>query len=214
MRDAPGGPEGERREAMQRGNPERMDGAVGDAEGVLAFWFGLERPGRKDDAAVAQALGPLLVPAREGALDGWIEAPRERLALVLLLDQAPRHVFRDRPEQYAGDAKAQQVTRNFVERADWSGFTPLERYYALAPWLHAEDAALQEAVNPLIHALAREDPALAVSARIADLYRDTIRRFGRFPHRDALLGRPTGPAERAFLEGEWRRRKREAHQPA
>jgi uncharacterized protein (DUF924 family) len=181
---------------------------IHNSEQVLAFWFALERPGKKDDAAVRVALGPLVERALRGELAAWVDAPRPRLALVILLDQATRHMYRDRPESYAGDAAAQALTRRFLDLQDWQGFTTSERYCALAPGLHAEDLALQERVQPEIQALAREDPALRVSAGIADLYRDTIRRFGRFPHRNAILGRASTAEELRFLGGEWKERRR------
>ncbi|MCZ6750081.1 MAG: DUF924 domain-containing protein [SAR324 cluster bacterium] len=176
--------------------------------GVLRFWFALERPGKKDDGRVRAALEAHYEQARDGRLIGWAAAPRPRLALVLLLDQVPRHLFRERPEAFSTDPQAQVLTGRFVEREDWHGFAPLERYYAAVPWMHAEDEALQRRVNPLIHALAAGDASLAVSAGIADLYWETIRRFGRFPHRNAVLGRDSTPEELVFLEGEWPRRKR------
>jgi uncharacterized protein (DUF924 family) len=185
-----------------------LTGLPNHPDAVLAFWFGLERPGRKDDEAVRAALGPLCERALWGELAAWADEPRPRLALVLLLDQVPRHLYRDQPEAYSGDAAAQELAERFLDRRDWAGFTPRERYYAVVPALHAEDAALQERVNPVVHGLATEDPSLRVSAGIADLYRDTIRRFGRFPHRNAIHGRASTPEEQRFLEGEWVERRR------
>jgi len=178
------------------------------AQAVLDFWFSLEKPGPRHDEQVRERLGGWHARALAGELDGWARAPRARLALVLLLDQVPRHIFRELPRAYAGDARAQALTARFLERADWEDFTPLERYYAAAPWLHAEDAAMQARIHPVLRALAAGHPALAVSAAVADLYLETIRRFGRFPHRNAILGRESTAEERAFLAGEWAERRR------
>jgi len=180
-------------------------------EVVLSFWFSLDRPGRKDDEAVRAALGELCAQALRAELKNWSESPRPRLAQIILLDQVTRHLYRDRPESYAGDPAAQVLTRRFLERGDWEGFTPRERYYALAPGLHAENLGLQEQVYPLIEELAREDESLASSAAISGLYRETIRRFGRFPHRNAILGRTSTEEEQRFLEQEWKERRRAAH---
>lgn len=179
-----------------------------DSEAVLGFWFAINHPGSKDDARIRVALGDLHARALAGALDDWAEVPSARLALVILLDQVSRHLYRDRPEAFAGDLRAQALTARFLERSDWAGFTPRERYYAAVPWLHAEDLAKQERVHTVMHALALEDPALRISALVADLYLETIRRFGRFPHRNAILGRESTAEEIAFLAGEWKKRRR------
>ena len=175
---------------------------------VLSFWFSLRKPGKKDDVRVRSNLGESYHLARAGELDSWGAAHRPRLALIVLLDQVPRHLVRDRPEAYDTDREAQGLTSRFLHDGGWEGLAPLERYYAAIPWMHAEDIGLQERINPLIHELVREDSSLLPSAGIADLYLETIRRFGRFPHRNAILGRPGTTAEQAFLHREWRRRKR------
>lgn len=196
---------------MGRGNAAAPVPA--EPEAVLAFWFSLANPNKKDDARVRRALGPAYEQARRGALEAWAETPRGRLALIVLLDQVPRHLFRDRPAAYATDDRAQALTGRFMAEGGWEGFAPRERYYAAAPWLHAEDADKQERIHPVLQRLGREDPSLARSAGLADLYRETIRRFGRFPHRNAILGRQSTAAERAFLAGEWPRRRRAARRP-
>ena len=179
-----------------------------DFQSVLSFWFSLRKPGKKDDVRVGSNLGESYRLARAGELDSWEDEHRPRLALILLLDQVPRHLFRDRPEAYDTDREAQELTARFLHEGGWEGFAPLERYYAAVPWMHAEDIERQERINPLIHELVQEDSSLLPSAGIADLYLETIRRFGRFPHRNAILGRPGTTAEQAFLQREWRRLKR------
>ena len=180
-----------------------------DAQGVLDFWFSLNHPGGKDDGRVREALEALYEQAAAGALDGWAEEPRGRLALILLLDQAPRHLFRDDPRAYATDGPAQALTARFMEPAEsWGDFTALEIFYATHPWLHAEDEPLQARINPVYHRIAPNLPGLEYMAATADLYLETIRRFGRFPHRNAALGRETTPAEARFLREEWGRKRR------
>ena len=185
---------------------------------VLDFWFALERPGKKHDAAVREALGGLHEQAARGELDGWGEQPRGRLALILLLDQVPRHLFRDDPRTYATDEKAAGLTAMFIDpgmkashgREAWGDFTALEIFYATHPWLHAEDEARQARINPVYHRIATQLPGLEYMAAIADLYLETIRRFGRFPHRNQVLGRESTPQEERFLAEEWNQRRRDA----
>jgi uncharacterized protein (DUF924 family) len=178
-------------------------------QGVLEFWFALEHPGRKDDPAVRAVLGPLYERAAGHRLDGWVEPPRSRLALILLLDQVPRHLYREDARAYATDRKAQGFARRFLDVGDWLDFHSIERYYGALPFLHAEDVAKQERVNPVIHRLAEDIAGLEFMERIADLYLETIRRFGYFPHRNRLRGIPDTPEEERFLREEWEpRRKR------
>jgi uncharacterized protein (DUF924 family) len=182
----------------------------GTPQAVLDFWFSLQRPGRKDDPAVRTILGPLYEQAAAHKLDAWAEQPHPRLALILLLDQVPRHMYREDARAYATDAKAQVLTRRFLERQDWMGFHSIEKYYAVLPYLHAEDAAKQERVNPLIHHLAADIAGLEFMGRVADLYLETIRRFGYFPHRNALRGITNSSEEERFLREEWEPRRRRA----
>jgi uncharacterized protein (DUF924 family) len=170
---------------------------------VLDFWFGLERPGKKDDPAVRTVLGEGYEQAARHRLDAWAEAPRNRLALILLLDQVPRHLYREDARAFATDLKAQEQTRLFFERGDWTGFPSLERFYAAMPYLHAEHEQRQAQVNPVIHACAASLPQLGFMGRIADLYLETIRRFGLFPHRNAVRGVPNSAEEQRFLDEVW-----------
>ena len=175
---------------------------------VLDFWYGLERPSRKDDGAVRAVLGDAYERAARHQLDGWAEAPRERLALILLLDQVPRHLYREDARAFATDFKAQDQTRRFFERQDWMDFHSIERLSAAMPYLHAEHVAQQQQVNPVVHACAGSIAHLHFMGRIADLYLETIRRFGRFPHRNAMRGIATTAEERRFLDEEWMPRRR------
>lgn len=181
---------------------------AGNARQVLTFWFALERPGKKHDATVREVLGDLYEQAATHRLDDWLKRPHDRLALILLLDQAPRHLYRLDGRAYATDLKAQAATERFFERQDWQDFSPLERYYAVLPFLHAEHLERQERANPLIKACAAAIPELSFMGRVADLYLETVRRFGHFPHRNALRGVPNTPEEARFLEEEWYPRRR------
>ncbi len=189
-----------------------------DPAAVLDFWFALERPGKKHDAPIREAMGGLYEQAARGELDGWAEQPRGRLALILLLDQVPRHLFRGDPRAYATDEMAAALTAMFIDPCmesfaapqEWGDFTALEIFYATHPWLHAEDEALQARINPVYHRIAQKLPGLEYMAAIADLYLETIRRFRRFPHRNRVLGQESTPEEARFLAEEWNQRRRDA----
>ncbi len=179
-----------------------------EPQAVLDFWFGLKNPGPKDDARVKEACEDLYRLAVGGELEHWAEHPRERLALLLLVDQIPRHIFRDLPEAYAADTQARALTGRFMADQDWRDFTPLEKFYASLPWLHAEEVAKQEAIHRVLQEVAPRIAGLEFMARVADLYLETIRRFGRFPHRNELLGRTSTPEEALFLKEEWHQRRK------
>ena len=175
---------------------------------VLDFWYGLQSPGKKDDAQVREVLGNLHQRAAVGELDGWAENPRNRMALILLLDQVPRHLYRDNPRTYATDEKAQSFTELFVAQNDWQPFTPLEKFYCAMPWLHSEDLEKQTRIHPIYQEITPQIEGLEFMGRIATIYLETIQRFGRFPHRNDMLGRETTPEEATFLEMEWGPRRR------
>ncbi|MDW8398545.1 MAG: DUF924 family protein [Acetobacteraceae bacterium] len=172
------------------------------AEGPEVFrpaWF------RRDDAfdsLLRARFGHALLPAREGALDGWIAEPRGALALLLLLDQLPRNLFRGTAEAFASDAKARAVAREavFVHRHH-RALTPVEQVFLFLPFEHSESLADQELSVALFEGL-RHDPRLGGPGGAVDYawrHLEVIRRFGRFPHRNAALGRTSTAEEVAYL---------------
>lgn len=175
-------------------------------EYVLDTWFSLPHKNHRDDERVRRRLGPLYEPAREGRYDDWSGDPRGRLALIILFDQVPRHLFRDQARQYESDGRAEQLASAFFEEGFPQSFSLLETFYAALPYLHAEDLAKQRRVNPIMHEVAGGVPELDFMGKVADRYLETIKRFGRFPHRNELLGRETSEEEAKFLEeieGSW-----------
>lgn len=154
----------------------------------------------RDDPAVRDKLGPYYRRALRGELDDWKHDTRGRLALIVLFDQVPRHLFRDRPRQYATDERARTLAAVFFDRGFPKSFSMLETFYAALPYLHAEDPVKQKQVNPIMHAVARSVGELDFMGDVADRYKTVIDRFGRFPHRNAILGRDTTPAEADYLE--------------
>ncbi len=187
---------------------------------VLDFWFGeiaedgsvsperQQRWWKKDpdfDAEVRTRFGAAIDAAERGELDAWLAAPRSSLALVILLDQFTRNTRRDRPEMYDADAKAQSIVRAAIEAGHADRLRTMERYFLWMPLMHAESVDLQEECVERFEQLAAEaEPGAAKSAKAAVDYairhRDIVVRFGRFPHRNRILGRESTAEELAFLE--------------
>lgn len=176
-------------------------------EDVLAFWFGTgaergERHKRwfdKDPAFDAE-LGRRFAPLYErlhGSRD-WLETAAERLARVIVLDQFPRNMFRGTPRAFAADAAALQTARLALERGDERDLLPVEQLFLYLPFEHSEALADQKRACALFAPL-EAFPETADALRYAEAHRDIIARFGRFPHRNAILGRESTPEELAFL---------------
>jgi len=169
---------------------------------VLDFWFGQGndelwfKRSEAFDAAVRAALAEDYERAAAGAYDAWVETAQGCLALVLLLDQVPRNLFRDDPRAFATDARALAVARRAVaEGLDRRISSQSQRSFLYLPFEHSERLADQEECCRLMAAL-DGNPEWA---EWAVKHRDVIARFGRFPHRNAVLGRDSSPAEQAFL---------------
>ncbi|MFN6337209.1 MAG: DUF924 family protein [Cyanobacteriota bacterium] len=177
-----------------------MDGERKHASEVLRFWFPRTRPRQcfaKDpafDALPPERVQGLTRRAIAAELNAWRADPAGGLALVLLLDQFPRQIWRDTAMAFAGDSRALALSLKAVERG-WLEAEPEQarRQFWLMPLMHSEDSTVQEAALPLFERFS--DPRTADFAR---RYRDVIARFGRFPHRDALLGRMSSAEELAF----------------
>jgi len=135
--------------------------------------------------------------ARTGAYDDWAATSRGSLALLILLDQLPRNLYRGSALAFASDEKARSVARAAIDRGFDRELTVFERMFMYLPFEHSEDPADQDESVRLFELLGGEvadDPA-----RYARDHRDVIRRFGRFPHRNAALGRTSTPEEEAYL---------------
>ncbi|MDH4290326.1 MAG: DUF924 domain-containing protein [Aquincola sp.] len=183
-----------------------MDASARD---VLDFWFGDGNVARgewfrKDagfDAQIRARFGALVERALAGALDGWADGGADAaLARVLLLDQFTRNIFRDTARAFEGDASALAATRRLVAYGLDLQLAPLRRVFAYLPLEHAEDRAAQRLSIALFAALVVEDPALAPYADYAQRHSAVIERFGRFPHRNAIVGRANTADEIEFLK--------------
>jgi uncharacterized protein (DUF924 family) len=137
--------------------------------------------------------------AAAGELANWEEQPETALALVLLVDQIPRNIFRGTPRAYATDPLAREVADRAIARGFDKILPPAWRKFFYMPLHHSEDAEDQRRSLELLHAVPN-DPAREDNTRYARRYLDIIERFGRFPHRNACLGRVSTPEELAFLE--------------
>ncbi len=178
---------------------------------VLDFWFGA--PGspergkpravwfKKTDAFDQEVRARFLAVhelAVDGKLEAWQETPHALLALIIVCDQFPRNMFRNDARAFATDARALAAAQLMVERGWDMRIAPIERQFVYLPFEHAEDLAMQRRSLELFERVT-EDPALADLPAWARKHFDVIARFGRFPHRNAILGRVSTPAELEFL---------------
>lgn len=166
-----------------------------------AVWFGAEPA---FDSECATRFAASLEDAARGALDDWAGTPQGRLALVILLDQAPRNIHRGSPAAFAHDAQAAAHCIGGIESGQDRSLHPVERIFLYMPLQHAEDLGLQRRSVERFEALAAEvDDAwrdrFAENAHYARLHHDIVERFGRFPHRNRVLGRESTEEELSYL---------------
>ncbi|MGH6957020.1 MAG: DUF924 family protein [Caulobacteraceae bacterium] len=172
---------------------------------IVGFWraAGPKRWFAKDDAfdeAIRLKFEATHHAAARGEYDDWAETPDGALALLILLDQFPRNLWRGSPHAYATDPLALRIAREAVQRGRDRAVDPELRAFFYLPFEHSEDMADQAEGVALCEAQAREtgDESFAKWARA---HRDIVARFGRFPHRNRALGRETTAQEQAFLDG-------------
>ncbi len=182
---------------------------------VLDFWFD-RKPGAAADAPLTNRKAwfekdpafdeqirsrfPAAVETAlaEGYAD-WTETAEGALALLILLDQFPRNLFRGQAKAFAGDTRARVIARQAVDRGFDIAVQPVMRMFFCLPFEHSEHLPDQELAHLLFSALDKELPGLDL-AGWADKHRVVIARFGRFPHRNAALGRESSPEEVEFLK--------------
>jgi uncharacterized protein (DUF924 family) len=171
---------------------EPSDAAFGKPR---ALWFGKDA---EFDARIRDRFGRLWEGARCGLLEHWREDALPLLAYIILTDQFPRNMFRGRPQAFATDAAALTAARIAVSRGHDRSLLPVQRLFVYLPFEHAEDAATQGESLRLFSGLSG-DPASASVIDYAHRHHDIVARFGRFPHRNAVLGRQSTDAETEFL---------------
>lgn len=167
-----------------------------------ALWFG-KQDGQ--DAEARERFGELVEQALAGELRDWAESPHGWLALILLLDQLPRMIFRDSPQAFAGAARALQLVLEGLDGEKEEALAPIQRVFVYLVLEHAEDLLLQdEAVRRFAQLLSiaalGERALFADYLDYAERHQRVIARFARFPHRNAVLARPSTPEELAFLQ--------------
>ncbi len=194
---------------------------------VLQFWFG-SRPYTRDsihrharlwfpeasapellpqgDELIRERFGATMLAAAAGALAAWESTPRRRLSLILLLDQFPRHVHRGSALAYAHDHAALSLTVSGMHFGADAALHPIERVFFYTPLMHAEAVDVQEESVAAFRRLCSEAPAdladvLGRGFELALQNQGIVQRFGRFPHRNRALGRPSTEHEAAWLAG-------------
>ena len=187
-------------------------GRPSDAQTVLDFWFGA--PGSavfgsarrewfaKDeafDALIRERFGAAIERALRGELEAWAEAAPSALAQILLLDQLTRNAFRGTARAFAGDARALAAASRMVGSRQDESLAPFMRGFVYLPFEHAESMAMQDEAVRLFARLAAEAPEQADMLEYAHRHRSVIERFGRFPHRNDILGRRSTAEEIAFI---------------
>ena len=190
-----------------------MSEAVTQSEAVLTFWFGEIR----DEPAYFEEYAPRWFVqnadfdrrivrsfradyelAAQGQLTHWTETARGGLALILVLDQFPRNMFRNDPRAFATDPLARQVAEQMIAAGFDRQLRLAERYFVYVPFMHSEDRKHQQRSVMLFQQLAEERAYFDTSYAVR--HQEVIDRFGRFPHRNTVLGRVSTPEELAFLK--------------
>ena len=167
-----------------------------------ALWFG---GGPALDAQIRARFGALVEQALNGELTDWETSIQDRLALVILLDQFTRNVHRGQARAFAGDGRAQRLVLQSLALEQDAELVTIGRVFLYMPLMHAESPALQDECVMKFETLSRQSPPelqqkLQGNLKAAREHADIIRRFGRFPHRNAVLGRAGTTEEDAFLQ--------------
>jgi len=177
---------------------DRLD--LVEADAVVAFWseagptlWFAKNPGF--DRRFRERFAPAYAAAKSGALQHWLQSASGALGLILLLDQYPRNSFRGTPSMYATDEAARRAANMAIAAGHDRAIEPALRLFMYLPFGHSEDLTDQERSVALARPLG--EPSYGNASR----HREIIRRFGRFPHRNPILGRPMTDAEQRYLDG-------------
>lgn len=168
---------------------------------VLNFWFQEVDPRSwfANDEGFDQHLrtrfSVLVEEALLGNTSSWRQSPEGSLAEILVLDQFPRNMFRNTPKAFAGDSQALHLAQEAVRRGDDLTLPLIQRHFMYMPYMHSEDPEVHKEALRLFSQKGLED-----GLKYEILHKDIIDRFGRYPHRNAILGRESTPEEREFLK--------------
>jgi uncharacterized protein (DUF924 family) len=179
--------------------------ALNDPQAAKArsdIWF---RSSREFDEEIRERFEPTLAAAAQGKLSAWEHAPRTSVALVIVLDQFPRNAYRNTARAFEFDPLALAVTKRALANSDMDDLAVPERAFLLMPYQHVEEEGSQREGVRLFERLALEAPAewrafAENTLQFARRHLEIIERFGRFPYRNAVLGRTSTPAEREYLD--------------
>jgi uncharacterized protein (DUF924 family) len=212
-------------EVGRRTGTKRKEIVVSSPEEVLSYWFPEDdifnadqqtlgrqmqwwfQGGPEVDTQITERFGQVLEQARRGELDHWVETPRGRLALIVVLDQFSRNIYRDSPLSYSQDPKALELAVGGIDLGMDRELSSMERIFFWMPLGHSEVPALQERiVRHQEEEAAKAPPQRRAMAEFgisqARAVRDVIARFGRHPHRNEILGRTSTPEELEYLRTE------------
>ena len=180
--------------------PEKPQATLATPQAVLNTWFSeYARPlwfrsTAAFDRELKQRFGATVEAALAGGLRHWADTPTGALALVIVLDQLPLNIYRGRARAFAGEAMAREIAARAIERGYHSGLSQEEKVFLYLPFMHSENLDDQDRAVALFQAAGLQE-----NLRYAHHHRDIVRRFGRFPHRNAILGRESTPQELEYL---------------
>jgi uncharacterized protein (DUF924 family) len=172
----------------------------------VSLWFGEDAQAQsQQDETVRHEFGNLVERAGRGELNSWADSPRRRLSLIILLDQFPRQIYRGTPHAFEYDPQALNLVLSGMQSAADGALNIIERIFFYMPLQHAESMEVQDESVGAFKRLVADSPGelratFEASLQSAEDHRDIIRQFGRFPHRNRLLGRNTTLEEAAFLK--------------
>jgi uncharacterized protein (DUF924 family) len=190
-----------------------VNNSAANAQAVLDFWFAAQgepehgavrdlwfRKSDETDRQITERFSPLIEQALRGELEAWGAEPRSALAQIVLLDQFTRNTFRDTPRAFAGDKRALAAAMAMVGSRHDESLLPVQRVFVYLPFEHAEGIGMQEEALRLFTRLVAEAPELQNMLDYAQRHHDVVQRFGRFPHRNEILGRQSTTDEIEFLK--------------
>lgn len=184
----------------------RLPIAAADFPERMRAWFGGEDEAaqRRHDDMIRSRFGGLLERAARGELEGWADSPRRRLSLILVLDQFSRNIYRGTARAFTHDGHALMLTMSGMHAGADAALEPIERMFFYMPMQHAESLDVQDEAVTAFRRLVDDAPedvraSFAECLKYAEHHRSIVQRFGRFPHRNRVMGRASTPEERAWL---------------
>ena len=176
------------------------DGLILTKEDIINFWFEEISPeqwfkkDKKFDAMLLERAGTTVIKALNGQLDRWSKTSTGSVSLVILLDQFTRNIFRDTPKAFSGDEMALVLSQKSINSKWFSELSMMYKQFLLMPMMHSEDISIQEKSLPLFKQHTNKR-----TYEFAVKHRDIIAKFGRFPHRNQIINRPSTEEELIFL---------------